>query len=327
MPNTAVDYVHVAVGVIVNDGKVLIAKRPDHLHQGGKWEFPGGKVEAGETVRQALRREFEEELGIRPQGFSPLIRIRHRYADKRVLLDVWEIHAFRGEPMGREGQPLQWVARANINSDAFPRANKGIVNALKLPSEYLITPEPGHDWPSFLSQLERALERGVRLVQLRAKTLDKDSYIELAREALARCRAHDVAMLINGEPEWVERIGAKGVHLTSARLWGCTNRPLPEDLWVAASCHDEHEVAHANGISADFIVAGPVDSTPDHRGVPTLGWGGFLQLSETAAMPAFALGGMSGEETQKAREHGGQGIAAIRGLWGHRWFADARTPE
>ena len=106
--------VHVAVGIVADSaGAILIARRPDHAHQGGLWEFPGGKVEAAESVATALQRELHEELGIAVQAAEPWLQIRHAYPDKTVLLDVWRVTAWRGEPHGREGQPLRvGVARA-----------------------------------------------------------------------------------------------------------------------------------------------------------------------------------------------------------------------
>lgn len=124
--------VHVAVGVIVdNQQRLLIARRPQHAHQGGLWEFPGGKVEAGESVQQALARELHEELGIQASGFRPLLEIRHDYGDKAVLLDVWWVEAFRGEACGQEGQPVRWVSAAELAGLAFPAANRAIIEAIE----------------------------------------------------------------------------------------------------------------------------------------------------------------------------------------------------
>jgi 8-oxo-dGTP diphosphatase len=125
--------VHVAVGVLLNDRKeVLIALRPAHVHQGGLWEFPGGKVESDESVEQALVREFEEELGIRVCACSPLIEIRHDYSDKSVLLDVWLIENYSGTSIGREGQSIEWRALSALNARDFPEANAPIIQALLL---------------------------------------------------------------------------------------------------------------------------------------------------------------------------------------------------
>lgn len=133
MPNIAPKKrVHVAVGVI-SDGanKILVSRRGEHLHQGGLWEFPGGKVEAEESARDALHRELSEELGIRVASCAPLLTIAHDYSDKSVLLDVWWVDGFHGEPHGREGQPLQWVAAIELRSLQFPAANLPIIVAIE----------------------------------------------------------------------------------------------------------------------------------------------------------------------------------------------------
>ena len=125
--------VHVVVGVIRDDhGRVLVSRRHADSHQGGLWEFPGGKVEPGETVQRALHRELEEELGISITSTSALIEVRHDYGDKRVLLDVWWVDAFSGTARGREGQPLRWVEPADLAALAFPAANLPIVEAVSV---------------------------------------------------------------------------------------------------------------------------------------------------------------------------------------------------
>lgn len=122
--------VHVAAAVIRRDGRIFIARRPAHLHMGGLWEFPGGKVETGESVKAALIRELEEELGIVVRECTPLLQVPHNYPDKSVLLDVWEVYQFDGEPEGLEGQETCWVMPAALTSFEFPEANKPIVAAV-----------------------------------------------------------------------------------------------------------------------------------------------------------------------------------------------------
>ena len=124
--------VHVAVGLIFNStDKVLIAKRPDSAHQGGLWEFPGGKVEACETVKDALARELLEELGISIQSAKAVMQISHQYNDKHVLLDVWSVDDFKGEASGVEGQPVKWVLPSELSHYQFPKANEKIVSWLQ----------------------------------------------------------------------------------------------------------------------------------------------------------------------------------------------------
>lgn len=309
--------IHVAAAAVFNErGEVLLARRPDHLHQGGLWEFPGGKVEAGEAVEQALARELREELGIEVEQARPLIRIAHDYPDRRVLLDVWRVERFHGEPHGREGQPLAWVMPDALPVYEFPAANRPIVTAVRLPSHYLITPEPAHDSERFVSALEQSLQAGIRLVQLRSKSLSAADYQALAREVLALCRRYGARLLLNADPEWALQLGADGVHLTSARLLALRSRPLGRDRWVVASCHNAMEVEHAGRIGVDFVVAGPVMPTTSHPGAPTLGWTGLRQLTELSIVPVYALGGMGPPDLARAFAHGAQGIAAISALWG-----------
>lgn len=126
-------HVHVAVGIVKNaQNQVLVSLRHPDAHQGGLWEFPGGKVDPGETVQEALCREFREELGISPTRFSPLKKILHQYPDKKVLLDVWIISAYEGEPEGLEGQVIKWQSADKFQYDKFPKANREIIDALLL---------------------------------------------------------------------------------------------------------------------------------------------------------------------------------------------------
>ncbi|MGX9461530.1 8-oxo-dGTP diphosphatase MutT [Shewanella sp. A14] len=123
--------IHVAVGVIINQHKqILIAKRHDHLHQGGKWEFPGGKVEKNETVTQALTRELKEEVNIDVSSTTAFMDIRHDYPDKQVRLDIHLVTDFDGQATGVEGQQIEWVEQQTISEYEFPEANKAIVDKL-----------------------------------------------------------------------------------------------------------------------------------------------------------------------------------------------------
>lgn len=125
------DPVHVAVGVIENaDGDIFISKRHKDLHQGDKWEFPGGKVEADETVYDALVRELREECNIVVQSASPLTVIHHNYGDKRVVLDVWRVISFEGAIAQREGQEWRWVPAYALQAYQFPKANEAIIELL-----------------------------------------------------------------------------------------------------------------------------------------------------------------------------------------------------
>lgn len=126
----------VAAGVLENDaGRVLIAQRPAGGHMAGGWEFPGGKVAAGETVLQALARELREEIGIEVLAAEPFVRYRHAYAERVVILDVWRIRKYAGEPRALEGQPLRWESVDRLLDAGLLEADRPIVEALLLLSK------------------------------------------------------------------------------------------------------------------------------------------------------------------------------------------------
>lgn len=310
------DRVHVAVAVMTDaTRRVLIARRPAQVPQGGLWEFPGGKVAPGEDAYRALRRELDEELGVALRAARPLIRLAHDYAHTPVLLDVWRVTDYTGVAHGREAQPVRWVAPAALAQCRFPAANRGIVSAVRLPDRYLITGAFA-DIAEGLHRLDCALAAGVRLVQLRAHSLHAEDFTALAIAARARCHALGARLLLNTTPARAAALGADGVHLSSTRLLACHARPLPAGQWVAASVHTPDELQHAMRIGCDFVVAGPVLPTASHPGAATLGWTGFHALSAPATMPVYALGGVGPAQLDTAWVHGAQGIAAIHALWG-----------
>lgn len=125
--------IHVVAGVIWNANReILIAERPPGRPSAGLWEFPGGKLEKDEEPLAALKRELDEEIGIAVTRASPFMQLQHDYTDRVILLDVWQVYAFDGEPTGREGQLLRWVSITELTQYQFPAANEAIVNALML---------------------------------------------------------------------------------------------------------------------------------------------------------------------------------------------------
>ncbi len=303
----------VAAAVFDGEGRVLITRRADDTHQGGLWEFPGGKVELGETAREALARELYEELGINIKQMRPLIRVSYDYVDKPVLLDVWRVDGFSGEAYGREGQPLAWVQPQALSNYDFPAANVPVVRAVQLPDCYLITPNPGNDLLAFFSQLETRLRAGIRLIQLRAKLFSTDDYLVLAKRCQSLCAKYDAALLLNADPALVRDVGAAGVHLDSGRLASLSERPHVK--WVSASCHSKEQLYQAEKLGVDFVMLSPVAATASHPDATPLGWQRFQELTELVFCPVYALGGMTSADREQAFLHGGQGVAAIRALW------------
>ncbi|NMT64021.1 Nudix family hydrolase [Marinobacter orientalis] len=315
---TAVREIHVAVGVIFRQGKVLIARRPDHVHQGGLLEFPGGKVEAGETVQQALVREIREETGLRiaPDALEPVIEIRHDYGDKQVFLDVWTTSSAQGSPEGREGQEIRWLDVRDLADADFPAANRPIIRALRLPHQYAITGAAA-DATGYLRQLEQGLRTAKpQLCLLRAPNLGGDAYAQLAAWSLEACRASGVKLLLHGSASLLEHFPAAcGLHLPWHEARQHSARPVPDGYLLAVSCHNEQEIAHACQLQADFITLGPVMPTPSHPGATGIGWRRFRELVAASTVPVFALGGLSLTDIAEARRAGAQGIAGISFWW------------
>lgn len=307
---------HVAAGVIRDaKGHVLIAKRSLDTHQGGLWEFPGGKVEAGETAEAALARELAEELGITVTAARPLIQVRHDYPDKHVLLDVWEVGAFTGEPHGAEGQPLAWVAPEALRGYDFPVANRPIIAAARLPDRYLITPD-NLTPQALLSGISLALKTGIRLVQLRAPSLSDSKYRELAVEVTKLC-AGRAQLMLKGPLEWAEEFPDAGWHLTATQLRAHaeTGRPIEPGRWLAASCHDEAELGMAMIMGVDFVVLSPILTTASHPDAKPLGWRRAAQMLLGFGQPAYVLGGLGQNDLAQALRAGAQGVAGIRAFW------------
>lgn len=310
----AQSFLRVAVGVVRNrQGEVLIAKRSAAQHQGGLWEFPGGKIEPGESTHAALARELAEELGIVVRHSTPVIRIPYAYADRQVVLEVEAVTAYQGEPQGLEGQPLAWCAPEQMSVDDFPAANRAIIAALKLPSEYVISPDC--DQPKeWLSGLDAVLASGARLIQFRVQG-PSHTREPLAREALRRCHAASARLLVNTDGALAEQIGADGLHLNAAQLASETVPPGAAGRWLAASCHNPKELRQAAALGVDFAVLSPVAPTASHPQATALGWARFAQWVAEAPMPVFALGGMQPGDAVRARAEGGQGVAGISGFW------------
>ncbi|PCJ40118.1 MAG: hypothetical protein COA99_09670 [Moraxellaceae bacterium] len=318
--NIASNVVHVVAAVIYDDSSnILIAKRPANAHQGGLWEFPGGKVELEELPAQALVRELEEELGILATEYSPLIQIRHDYPDKSVLLDVWKVTQFEGQPKGMEGQPIEWVAMSNLAERDFPAANLPIIQAAQLPTDYVITEDllATDDATRFLEKLKANLDRGYRLIQIRTKSLTGEALAALVNKAVLMCQKSDAVLVLNSDLQVPDAASGSprdescvGLHLTGRRLLQLQMKPKGYRL-VAASCHTEADIRHAEQLGVDFVTLSPVQKTQSHPDAENLGWERFQVMVRNARLPVYALGGLSRRDLERAIQSGAQGIASI----------------
>ena len=309
----------VAAGVIQHplDDRVFVAKRLDGTPYEGYWEYPGGKIEPGETALQALRRELQEECGIDIRAARPLIRIAHDYADRSVDLNVFLVTAFSGTPHGREGQQTAWVARDALRRVHFLDGNRPITSAAILDDRYAITHTRAYSRQSMLNAI--AQPHGPRLIQVRDKHLTDAAYLQWAQAVVQAAARSGKQVLLNRGldrlSDWLQRTGAHGVHLDSASLMAAHERPVADDVWLSASCHNAEEMLQAGTIAVDFAVVSPVQKTKTHPDAAPLGWEAFGALCDLASFPVFALGGVDAADRRQAWEQGGQGVAMISAAW------------
>ncbi len=309
--------VEVAAAILLRQSatgtEYLLAQRPEGKVYAGYWEFPGGKVEVGETLRDALIREIEEELGVTVDRTYPWLSCQFTYPHATVRLKFFQVVSWHGEVVPIEHSGFVWVRIGDVApvSPVLP-ANGPILRALELPSVYAITNACENGVDTELARLDKALAGGVRLIQVRDKALQSNQRKQFAHAVMALAREHNnCCVLVNDDATLARDIGAHGLHLSSKRLMATTERPT--FARVAATCHAAEELAHAASLGLDFAVLGPVLPTASHPESQGLGWTAFGELIEKSPIPVFALGGMSGDLLETARRTGAHGIAMLRG--------------
>jgi 8-oxo-dGTP diphosphatase len=306
--------VAVAAAVLLRgDGRVLLAQRLPGTPYAGYWEFPGGKAEPGETMRETLARELHEELGIEVTRAAPWLVQRYLYPHAHVELHFFRVFAWRGEPHGRDGQATAWQIPGAFDVEPLLPANAPILRALQLPAIYGISmaEELGED--VFLQRASSALAGGLRLIQLREKSWPAERVRRLAERLLPIAHAAGARVLLNGDAQVARELGCDGIHWPATRLLAATARP--DAMLCAASCHDETELAHAAALELDFALLGPVCATPSHPDARPLGWARVGELLCATPIPVYALGGLETKDLDAAIEHGAHGVALRRATW------------
>lgn len=306
--------VRVAAAVLLRgDGSVLLAQRPTGKAYAGYWEFPGGKLEDGESPRDALVRELREELGIVVRRASPWLVQEFVYPHAHVELHFFRVFSWDGELVGHDGQEFAWQSPGRYTVAPLLPANTRILAALALPSVYGITLAGDVGEDEFLLRAERALERGLRLIQLREKDWPPAHVDAFAQRLIPLAHRFDAKVLLNGSVADARRMGADGVHWTSAMLSQATERP--SDMMTAASCHTAADIARAGALDLDFAVLGTVAATPTHPQADPLGWEGFAAAITGTRVPVYALGGLGRDDLDAAVANGAQGVALRRAAW------------
>jgi 8-oxo-dGTP diphosphatase len=307
--------IDVAAGIIVrDDGRFLLGRRAQGSFYPGYWEFPGGKVEPGESPAGALSRELDEELGLRVGRLYPWLVRTHDYEHARVRLHFFEAAQWQGEICPRVHDALDWALPGDAPTPMLP-ANGPVLKALALPRRIGITHAAALGAEAQLAALDHALQAGLRFVLIRENALPAAERQAFTKQAVHRAHMAGALAVVNGEPELARETGADGLHLTAARLVKSSSRSRPDFAWVGASCHNRAELEFAAMRGLDYALLGAVKETATHPGGETLGWEGFAALVSGLPLPVFALGGVEDGDMETARLSGAHGIAAIRSAW------------
>ncbi len=323
-PNEKTKIVEVSAAVLQRpDGSFLLAQRPADKIWAGYWEFPGGKIESGETAHDALVRELHEELGITVQTAYPWLMRVFTYPHATVRLNFFRVTEWSGELHPHEGQQFAWQPsltpalsrgkRGLVSVEPLLPANAPILRVLELPALYAISNAAELGVEPFLMGLQARLDAGLQMVQLREKHFLRDELRELALRVVAMARARGAKVLLNSDVELAQEVGADGVHLTSPQLAELRERPAID--WCAASCHNADELRRAETLGCDFALLSPVLPTQSHPGALHLGWENFAAIAACSSIPVYALGGLKLEDMQTAWQRGAHGIALLRQAW------------
>jgi 8-oxo-dGTP diphosphatase len=307
-----IEITEVAAAVIERpDGTFLLAQRPAGKPYPGYWEFPGGKIEAGEDPRAALTRELREELGIEVRESSPWITRVYAYTHATVRLHFFKVTAWDGEPQRLEDQDLEWQRVGAPDVSPMLPANAPVLAALALPSIMVVSNCAALGVDAWILKLTALAVEERLLVQVREKDCSFQQVQHILSRALARTAPFGARIVVNSDCGTFPQ--CDGVHLTSKALMAAPERPRAS--LVGASCHDARELDHAARIGVDYALVGPVKPTASHPGATPLGWERFAGLALDRPMPVYAIGGLVRSDFAEARRHGAHGVAMLAGAF------------
>lgn len=299
------------------DGTVLLADRPAGKPYAGYWEFPGGKIEPGEDVQQALARELHEELGIDIGHAWPWFVFEYDYPHAYVRLHFRRVSDWRGTPHAREGQQLAFFDPAGVLPQPLLPAAVPALRWLTLPAVCELSAASALGVDIFLARLDARLAQGLRMVLLHEPQLTQAAVRQLLAAVLPRCRAHGARVLVSSAHAELMQEN-DGLFLMPDALAQTAARPSAS--WVGAMVRDVADLAAAARIGCDFVVSGPVLPSPQHPDVIAVGWHGFSALALTTPMPMFATGGLAVADLERALHAGAQGLVLDSA---ERWLSAA----
>lgn len=296
MPKPIVD---VAIAILIHRGRILVGWRQEEQHQGGKHEFPGGKVEQGETPEEACRREIYEEVGIGLKDWHQFDYIHHEYDD--IIVNLHLFHSYvPDELLNLIHQPWAWYTRDQLLHLNFPKANKNIIKRLY--------------WPHLIkiSNTLKPVENSDVLLYWRIED-PSEQYIE---QLTALDEGQRSNLIINVDiwqqlsSELQKQI--KTVHLKQSQLMNLHKGDLTVGVRYIAACHDAVSLKQAQQIGCDAVFISPVKTTATHPEAVALGWERFSDLAQNSQIPVFALGGVHPDDLATSQKHGAYGLAGIR---------------
>ena len=342
-----------AVGILRRaDGRVLLQRRPAGKVFAGHWEFPGGKIHAGESASAALARELREEVGVEAADARLWLRRTHSYPHGEIDLRFFRVCEWRGKPEPREGQELRWAGPREVGGNSpspLLPANAPVWRRLALPDLVGVSAAEVLGAEKFLRGCARALESGLGMIQFRDKNLKASERLELGGRVAEMARTAGALFVVNDDEVLARKLEADGLHLSSRRLaelastesaastestgsgeseesgelagsGGAKTRRRFEKTrrdfkLLGASCHGRGDLLLAEKLGLDYAILSPVKRTLTHADASPLGWAGFAELSREFEIPLYGLGGLGRSDLPDAFAAGAQGAAMMRAAW------------